>query len=93
MEGGCFIQYETEVMKMTPRQAASYLGCSVATVYTLCHSKELAHYRVGQRRGKILIDPADADVYLASKRIGSIEATPAVSMRTIQPATLKHVRL
>jgi excisionase family DNA binding protein len=92
-EGDGIILYETDVMKMTPRQAASYLRCSVATVYTLCQSKQLVHYRVGKRSGKILIDSVDADRYLASKRVGLIEATPTISIQALQPTTLKHVRL
>jgi excisionase family DNA binding protein len=45
---------------MTVKQAAAQLECSIATVYQLCRSQKLGHYRVGARgRGTIRITEAD----------------------------------
>ena len=78
-------------MKMTPRQTAKYLRCSVAIVYSLCQSKRLAHYRVGNGRGKILIATEDADAYLASTRVATIVANNPVVKPP--PVKLIHLRL
>lgn len=78
-------------MKLTPRQAATKIGCSVATVYILCDAKRLGHYRVGAGRGKILIDEQDIEAFLASCKV---EAAPAtVSPATAPPFKLKHLSL
>jgi hypothetical protein len=35
----------------------------------MCRSRELPHYRVGPRKGRILIDRLDCDAYLARARV------------------------
>jgi excisionase family DNA binding protein len=71
---------------LTPKQAAAKIGVSDSLVYEWCARGVLPHYRFGKpgRRGKILIDEAELDSFLAAHRQ---EATaPAVP-------PLKHIRL
>ena len=57
-------------MKLTPKQAADRLGVSPNLIYVLCQEGRLPHYRIGAdgRRGRILIDPADLDEFIAACR-------------------------
>jgi excisionase family DNA binding protein len=52
---------------LTPAEVASQLRLSVSGVYALCESGDLPHRRVGAKRGRIRIDRADLDCYLASR--------------------------
>jgi excisionase family DNA binding protein len=55
---------------LTPKQAAARIGVSDSLIYEWCSSGLLPHYRFGRRgrRGKILIDEAEFDAFLASCR-------------------------
>jgi excisionase family DNA binding protein len=72
-------------MKLTVRQAAERAGVSSALVYQWCHEHRLPHYRVGGRgrRGKILIDPADLDAFLASLKVEASESRDLPALRHI----------
>jgi excisionase family DNA binding protein len=72
---------------LTPKQAAERIGVSDSLIYEWCTSGLLAHYRFGRpgRRGKILIEEAEFDAFLASRRQ---EARP----QTESPP-LKHINL
>jgi excisionase family DNA binding protein len=80
-------------MRMTPREAARYLGCSVAMIYSLCSKKRLAHYRVGQGRGKIVISKQDADDYLQSVRVEIQGACPSPTPTRQPILRLKHLKV
>lgn len=50
----------------------------------------LAFYRLGLKRGKILIREADLDAWIESRRVVAVEAKPVVRASGHQ---LKHVRV
>jgi excisionase family DNA binding protein len=58
-------------MKLTPKEAAERAGVSVSMIYQWCNERLLPHYRVGGRgrRGKILVEERDLEVFLASCRV------------------------
>jgi excisionase family DNA binding protein len=70
---------------LTPKQAAVKIGVSDSLIYEWCAAGLLPHYRFGKpgRRGKVLIDEAELDTFVAAHRQ---EARPQV-----QP--LKHIKL
>lgn len=77
------------IMRLTPKQAAEHLGCSVSIVYSLCENKRLPHYRLGNKRGKILIETSDLDQFMEGCRIGNARVNAPV-----QPILkLKHLKL
>lgn len=51
---------------MTVPEAAEFLEISVASVYDLCASKKLKHYRLGPGGGAIRISREDAELYRES---------------------------
>ncbi len=55
-------------MKLSPKDAAAKYSISVELIYRLCRERRLTHYRVGcsGRRGKILLDSEDMDLFFAS---------------------------
>jgi excisionase family DNA binding protein len=57
--------------KLTPKDAAARAGVSPQLIYRWCAERRLPHYRCGGRgrRGRILIDPADLDAFLATLRV------------------------
>jgi excisionase family DNA binding protein len=58
-------------MRLSPRDAAARADVSVALIYEWCQSGRLPHYRFGRSgaRGKIMIDEADLDEFLATCRV------------------------
>jgi excisionase family DNA binding protein len=67
---------------LTIKQAAERAAVSAALVYEWCDERRLPHYRVGGagKRGKILIELADLDAFLASLKVDALPAgTPAAS--------------
>ena len=59
---------------LSVKAAAAIAGASPSTIYELCRSGRLPHYRIGCRgRGKFLIDPKALDDFLAACRV---EGTP-----------------
>ena len=56
---------------LTVAQAAQSCGLSRSSVYEACKNKLLAHYRMSgtDRRGNILIRPADLDRFIESRRV------------------------
>lgn len=58
------------MMKLTPKQAAEHEGVSTSLIYRWCDEGRLPHYRLGAegRRGRILIDPDDLDVFMRGCR-------------------------
>ena len=76
-------------MKLTPKQAAAHAGVSPQLIYQWTTvEKRLPHYRAGGlgKRGRILIDEADLEAFLASLRVEAAGRTPAA-----QP--LRHITL
>lgn len=72
---------------LTPKQAAERLGVSDSLVYEWCAAGALPHYRFGRngRRGKILIDPAELDAFMAAHRQ---ERQPPAEV-----PVLKHIKI
>jgi hypothetical protein len=72
---------------LTARQAAELAGVSVSLLYAWCAEKLLVHYRLGTkgRRGKLMIDEQDLQIFLASCRQ---EAQPQA-----EAPPLKHIKL
>ncbi len=70
---------------LTPKQVAEKLGVSDSLVYEWCAEGLLPHYRVGRKgkRGKVLIEQADLDAFLAAHRHESVQPIPP----------LKHIDL
>ena len=59
---------------LTPKQVAEqYPFLSISLIYQLCEEKRLTHYRIGGKgkRGKLLLDPADIERFLAEQRVES----------------------
>jgi excisionase family DNA binding protein len=54
---------------LTVRQAAKYLGVSKDSVYSICITKKLAHYKFGEGRGLIRIKRGDLLDYIQRCRI------------------------
>ncbi|MBI2804477.1 MAG: helix-turn-helix domain-containing protein [Planctomycetes bacterium] len=56
---------------MTPQKAGETIGVSPALIYRWCKEQRLPHYRCGTegKRGKILIDPKDLEVFLQQCRV------------------------
>jgi excisionase family DNA binding protein len=72
---------------MTVKQAAAQLECSIATVYQLCRSHKLGHYRVGARgRGTIRITEADVAAF-RSKASAPITAPEIRSREQASPGS------
>jgi excisionase family DNA binding protein len=72
---------------LSANQASKMIGVSVSLVYEWCAAGLLPHYRMGRagKRGKILIEEAEFDQFLASCRREARANNP------IQP--LKHITL
>jgi excisionase family DNA binding protein len=81
-------------MKLSIKQAAARAGVSAALVYGWVGDGLVPYYRLGGkgRRGKILIDDADLDAFLASRRVGPAAAGSAAPAPR-PPVRLRHLRL
>jgi excisionase family DNA binding protein len=68
---------------LSVQETADRLGVSPSLVYQWCHERTLPHLRLGKagRRGKILIDEADLDAFIAASRVEAGQGT-APSSRT-----------
>jgi len=77
--------------RLTVKQAAQHAGVSESLIYQWCDERRLVHYRVGGagKRGKILIDPADVDSFMASVKVEArdtpIRSTPHRKYRHLRP--------
>jgi excisionase family DNA binding protein len=73
--------------RITVSEAADRAGVSVSLVYQWCAERRLPHFRLGRcgRRGKLLIEQDDLDVFLESSRV---EAT----QEETQVDDLHHIR-
>jgi excisionase family DNA binding protein len=80
----------TSTSRLTPAEAADYLGCAVGLVYKLCKAKQLAHYRLGTGRGRIVLSKDDLDAYLAGVKVLPQELSP---MPAPKPLKLVHLKL
>lgn len=68
-------------------QVAERLGVSVACVYALVESMELAHYRIGMGRGTIRVSDEQLQAYLGRhEQKRPVKAAAA-------PVKLKHLSL
>jgi hypothetical protein len=71
--------------KLTPKLAAEHADVSQQLIYLWCEERRLPHYRLGGagKRGKILIDPADLDAFMASLKVeaATTPETPAPRKR------------
>ena len=76
------------------KQAAARAGVSPSLVYLWTTvEKRLPHSRLGRRgsRGKILIEDADLDAFLASMKVGGGEAPPPAEKTATQ--RFEHLKL
>jgi excisionase family DNA binding protein len=75
---------------LTVKQAAERAMVSESLIYQWCDERRLVHYRVGGagKRGKILIDPADLDIFMASLKVQA-RSTPK---RSTPHKTYRHFR-
>jgi excisionase family DNA binding protein len=62
---------------MTVRETAAYLGISRQSVYLLCASGKLPHYRMGVNGGRVVIDQEQADAY----RLSCVRGGPPASAK------------
>ncbi len=53
-------------------EAAKRLSLSVQAIYALCDNKEIVHYRIGPKAGKIVIPESAIDDYLSRHLIASV---------------------
>jgi excisionase family DNA binding protein len=70
---------ESEGRKLSVADAASVAGVSRNLVYAWCAERRLPHYRLGGRgrRGRILIDAADLEVFLQTLKVQAEENRPS----------------
>ena len=61
---------------LTVKQAAQKMGVCEAIVYACCANGSLPHYRIGRKRGKILISEADIEAFLQQNRVEKKEPEP-----------------
>ena len=61
---------------MTVKQAALWLHCSVATIYSLCAKRLLRHTRIGLKRGKILISEDALAEFINGREVGVVRPNP-----------------
>ena len=74
--------------KVTIKQAAERTGMSTSLLYQICGERRLPHFRLGRdgKRGKILIEEADLDAFLAASRVeagAGAGSGPAPALRHI----------
>lgn len=72
-------------MRLTVKQAASRAGVSAALVYQWTSTeRRLPHLRAGRlgARGRILIEEADLDAFLATLKVGGGRPPPAPAAPT-----------
>lgn len=72
--------------KMSIKQAADRTGFSTSLLYQICAERRLPHYRLGRngKRGKILIDEADLDAFMAASKVEAVAgAVPVTALRHI----------
>lgn len=72
--------------KMNAQQAAEHAGVSVSLVYQWCAERRLPHFRLGRsgRRGKLLIEQSDLDLFLDSLRVEAGSEESEAEMRHIR---------
>lgn len=77
----------TDKKWLSVKSTAERLGVSPSLVYQWCLEKRLAHLRLGKagRRGKILIDEADVDVFVGAQRVEAGDHSPAPGLVYIKP--------
>jgi excisionase family DNA binding protein len=68
-------------------QVAKRLGVSLACVYALVESKELAHYRIGMGRGTIRVSDEQLQAYLGQHEQKRRTKAP------VAPVKLKNLSL
>lgn len=87
---------------ITVKEAASALQLSIGSVYGLCRSGELPHYRFGQGRMAIRIGRDDLNAYIDRRRtregeqriLPIIQCDGARKRQALQHARpFKHIRL
>jgi excisionase family DNA binding protein len=76
------------MVRLTIKQAAERTGMSTSLLYQLCAERRLPHFRLGRegKRGKILIEEADLDAFLAASRVEAgtgAGSGPATTLRQI----------
>ena len=60
--------------RLSVTQAIKVLGLGRLSIYKLCQERKIRHYRLGEKRGRIMFDPKDLDAYLESC---AVEVEPA----------------
>ena len=76
---------------LTPKDLALKACISVSTVYGLVNKGLLPCYRVGVKKGKILIRWEDWETFLQTRRV-SEWPQPEEKPKPVPKPTLKHVR-
>ncbi|MEZ6142927.1 MAG: helix-turn-helix domain-containing protein [Zavarzinella sp.] len=81
-------------MSYSIKDLARFLGVSMSTVYGWIARRELPHYRLGAagRRGRIIVQQADLDLFLAQRRLES-EQPQETEQRPVPREPLKHLHL
>lgn len=72
---------------LSVQETAERLGVSPSLVYQWCQERTLPHLRLGKagRRGKIRIDEADVEAFIAASRVEAGTGTvPAPALRQIK---------
>ena len=80
-------------MKLTVKEAAVYAGVSASLIYHWTATRQLTHYRCGieRRRGKILIETEDLDVFLKARKVEAAESTPVTTPRMRSPNAFNNL--
>ncbi|MFN0196148.1 MAG: helix-turn-helix domain-containing protein [Planctomycetaceae bacterium] len=78
-------------MYLTVQDVAKQLRISPSSVYLLVESGQLAHVRIGARRGAIRISEEDLTEYLTEHHQG--RSTERATPLPVTRVTLKHIKL
>lgn len=78
---------DIETRLLTVAEAARFLGCSEANVYSLISGGDIPYILIGRRKG-IRLDRADLEAFIDSRK-QQRTATP----RKVTRPKLKHIRL
>lgn len=75
---------------LSVKECAKRAGVCESVVRGWIKAGQLAHYRLGLRRGKIVVAAADLDALLATFRV---EGKKPERARTLAASTFRHLRL
>ncbi len=81
-----------ELEFLTVKQTAKYLNMSPSTVYSLCETKRLTHYRFGEGSGGIRVNRQELMEFVQRCRVEERQGELHVNI-TQRPYVLKHIKL